>query len=532
MSKSSGLFGGIPFQALVGLAFVSGLTAWCDGQERDDRRELLAEGHALFVKEWTPGAPSQHGGDGRGPVYNDTSCVACHNLGGTGGAGPLNKNVDLLTASITPSDDKIPDGPLKDLQLHRRQLTSALTQRFEDAPKPSPKGSGPDRAPLIKLHSGFRDSPSVLVHLFGTDREYEDWHLAILQPEIGRTVARTRRFFGPEHSAQLSTGPQRALSRLPVEYGDFTLVRTQLNPSPLFGEGLIDSIPDWVIEDAARPKGGGFSAVKGRVRRLEDGRIGRFGWKAQSATLDDFVLTACAVELGLEVPGHPQSLDPRMKVSTAPGLDLTRTECDALTAFVASLPAPVMRMPEERADAQRVLAGRARFDAIGCSNCHTARLGEVDGIYSDLLLHDMGDQLSDSGSYSSFLPSSSSEDEDSTGIMPNGPMAFHGAKPRFRAPTRREWRTPPLWGVRDSGPYLHDGRAETLEQAIALHGGQAASSKTSYFRLPQRERQSVEVFLKSLVAPPPAAVNAPRRPGGVPRQDPSGEGAARYISRG
>ena len=71
-----------------------------------------------------------------------------------------------------------------------------------------------------------------------------------------------------------------------------------------------------------------------------------------------------------------------------------------------------------------------------------------------------------------------------------------------RAPSQ-EWRTPPLWGFRDSGPYLHDGRAQTLEQAVAMHGGQGAASALKFFELSPKERLQVEAFLKSLVAPPP-----------------------------
>ena len=67
--------------------------------------------------------------------------------------------------------------------------------------------------------------------------------------------------------------------------------------------------------------------------------------------------------------------------------------------------------------------------------------------------------------------------------------------------SRGEWRTPPLWGVRDSGPYLHDGRAETLEQAIAFHEGEASSVIGAYFKLPGGERQAILRFLESLEAP-------------------------------
>jgi CxxC motif-containing protein (DUF1111 family) len=80
--------------------------------------------------------------------------------------------------------------------------------------------------------------------------------------------------------------------------------------------------------------------------------------------------------------------------------------------------------------------------------------------------------------------------------QPARPQALRGAN-------RREWRTPPLWGFRDSGPYLHDGRAQTLEQAVAMHGGQGQTSAVNFFKLSPRERLQVESFLKSLVAPAP-----------------------------
>jgi CxxC motif-containing protein (DUF1111 family) len=64
-----------------------------------------------------------------------------------------------------------------------------------------------------------------------------------------------------------------------------------------------------------------------------------------------------------------------------------------------------------------------------------------------------------------------------------------------------EWRTPPLWGIRDSAPYLHDGRAATLEQAIALHGGEGSDAAIRYFMLPNNKLQRMIGFLKTLRAP-------------------------------
>ena len=95
-----------------------------------------------------------------------------------------------------------------------------------------------------------------------------------------------------------------------------------------------------MIEAAARRKHPGWPKVKGRVSRLDDGRIGRFGWKAQTASLREFILAAAAVEMGLEVPDHPQAADPRVPPLKAAGPDLDAAECDALLAYVASLAAP------------------------------------------------------------------------------------------------------------------------------------------------------------------------------------------------
>ena len=173
----------------------------------------------------------------------------------------------------------------------------------------------------------------------------------------------------------------------------------------------------------------------------------------------------------------------------ATGLDLTAEECSALVAYVRSLPQPVERRPSADAEAKQLDSGRANFAAVGCANCHSPNLGNVQGIFSDLLLHDMGQEMGDEGSYGE-----DSDDDDEPlvpRIIPN--MAANGpapsvASPPLGAPTRQEWRTPPLWGFRDSGPYLHDGRAQTLEQAVAMHGGQGAGAANRFFKLTPRER--------------------------------------------
>ena len=68
------------------------------------KSDRVALGYEIFNREWLPDDPRSHGGDGLGPVYNDTSCVACHNSGGSGGAGPVSKNIDILNALARPGD--------------------------------------------------------------------------------------------------------------------------------------------------------------------------------------------------------------------------------------------------------------------------------------------------------------------------------------------------------------------------------------------------------------------------------------------
>jgi CxxC motif-containing protein (DUF1111 family) len=111
-------------------------------------------------------------------------------------------------------------------------------------------------------------------------------------------------------------------------------------------------------------------------------------------------------------------------------------------------------------------------------------LAEAQGIYSDLLLHQMGEGLGGGGSYGEEPPDSSEEpDSDGGSTSPS------------------EWRTPPLWGVADSAPYLHDGRAATLAEAIKQHAGQAAPSANRFTGLSDVQQEELIAFLNTLRAP-------------------------------
>ncbi len=263
---------------------------------------------------------------------------------------------------------------------------------------------------------------------------------------------------------------------------------------------MIDRIPEAAIEAAARRRHPGWPQIKGRPSRLADGRVGRFGWKAQTASLGEFVRSAAAVEMGLNVPGHTQAADPRVPPLKAPGLDMDAAECDALVAYVRSLPAPEPMRSVNPKDERTVRAGKGVFKAIGCAECHVPQVGNVENLYSDLLLHVMSTDLADTAAYGAFLASSDAK-----------PAKPAGAEPARRpgSASDDEWRTPPLWGLRDSAPYLHDGRADTIEDAILLHGGEAAASAQRYQKLAAREQAELQFFLLSLAAPKAAVANQP-----------------------
>jgi mono/diheme cytochrome c family protein len=240
------------------------------------------------------------------------------------------------------------------------------------------------------------------------------------------------------------------------------------NASPLYGLGLIEAIADEAILANAAAQ----IAVRGRPNIVKDrqGResVGRFGWKGDVASLEQFVADAFRNEIGITSPLAPQDTEVLADGcgQINPELDDDGSSIRAVTAYLAALPVPASQPSTSRpAEAQ----GRQLFSAMGCVSCHTpalpSRLGDV-ALYSDLLLHDMGPALDD-------------------GIV-QGEAA--GA----------QWRTTPLWGLRMRARLLHDGRARTPTEAILAHDGDGAASARAFRQLAANDRDDLLGFLSGL----------------------------------
>lgn len=247
-------------------------------------------------------------------------------------------------------------------------------------------------------------------------------------------------------------------------------------PPDVFGFGLLDAVPDAVLEALADPGDADGDGISGRVHRLADGSIGRFGRKAHIATLAEFNELAFQQEMGITTPNFPSEgtvggdplpagLDP------LPEPEISAERVALADDFVRFLAPPAPLPLDVRAE-----RGRELFAEIGCAGCHVPRLetgaapspalaGRAVEAYTDLLLHDMGPALAD--------------------------ICFGDAAPE-------EFRTEPLMGLRHNRQFLHDGRAGSVAEAIAAHGGEAAASRTRFSLLDGEAREAVLAFLEAL----------------------------------
>jgi CxxC motif-containing protein (DUF1111 family) len=389
----------------------------------------------------------------------------------------------LTTQAPDPGD--IFDGPLPGLTPEELAAFVRGDEAFGRSFSPN-EGLGPifNNVSCASCHSG--DGRGRIENAFTRFSIGDD-----LVPHLGGPQLQDKAIFGavPE--------------RLPA--GVQTSVRL---PPPVFGVGLIEAIPDEVILALADPHDANGDGISGRPNYVvpgdfvpvdepggfvptdETGRegkpqLGRFSRKAQVSSLLLQVAKAYHEDIGITNDFLPVENRNRQVGRTAQAVDrvpdpeLPEAELRSVLAYLRTLapPAPGAMTPRRE-------QGRELFGSVGCAACHipelrtgpnaTAALSEKPvRLFSDLLLHDMGDALADG--------------------RPDGQA------------TGREWKTAPLWGLRIMRDFLngdaflmHDGRARSVDEAIRLHGGEAQRARDAFLRLSPEARAALLDYVESL----------------------------------
>jgi CxxC motif-containing protein (DUF1111 family) len=257
----------------------------------------------------------------------------------------------------------------------------------------------------------------------------------------------------------------------------------QRRTTPLFGLGLVDSVPDAVFHQLALLQQVCSPATAGRVNPVTNvatGQVGvgKFGWKCQHPALLPFAGDAYLNEMGVTTPMFPLENCPQGQCNLllTPGLPAVPNDADNSTVVAFADFMTFLGPPPRGPVSDQARQGAGLFSRVGCADCHvpslqtgpnaSAALSHVMFFpYSDFLLHDMG-SLGDGTTQS-------------------------GAGPH-------EMRTAPLWGVRLATTLLHDGRATSLTAAILAHDGQARPARNKFSALSKTQQAQLLAFLNTL----------------------------------
>lgn len=380
-------------------------------------RERYELGHMLLNTSWVAaGTPRAARRDGLGPLFNAASCDACHNNGARGqgidrdGAAPAALVMQLRRSGERNADVADPT--------YGHALNVAALDGF------TPEG----------------DAQVRYVERAGAYADGTRWTLREPRYEL----------------RALSSGPLAADS----------VVAPRLAPQ-LFGAGLLERVPDAALRASA-------ARGNGRLSRLPDGRIGRFGWQATTATVEQQTAVALSREMGLtsSVIGRDDCTERERACRAAPSGGTPEVAPEFMQAFVAFQ--RHLAVPRTKAAAHDE---SARFAALGCAACHNTSL-PVEGVpgiaaiapYTDLLLHDLGEGLADRRADGRIEPS--------------------------------RWRTAPLWGLGHAArrplALLHDGRARSIEEAILWHDGEARAARQGFERLDADARRALLAWIAAL----------------------------------
>ncbi|MEM7710649.1 MAG: di-heme oxidoredictase family protein [Pseudomonadota bacterium] len=402
------------------------------------------EGDGHIERFFQTATPSSLGtnNDGLGPIYNAASCETCHEFNGR--TKPLPGQGLLVRLSVPGTAEN-------------------------GGPKPHPIYGGLFGDVSHEAMTGVKPEGVVEIAYEPVRGTYGDG----TPYELRRPVYR---FTG------LNYGPMA---------GDVMI--SPRAPLSFYGLGLLEAISDETLLAWADPLDADEDGISGKVNRVHDvatGQmaIGRFGWKAEQPTLIAQSADAALNDMGITTSLHPQETCTQAQRACAGALtgsaeagpEFDDESLMEMAAYMQFLAVPA----RGHVDHPQVRRGEALFSEIGCAACHKPLVvtgqeheyrrlrGKTVRAYTDLLLHDMGEGLSD-------------------------------GRPSFEA-EGREWRTPPLWGlgllqtVNGHTDLLHDGRARGFAEAILWHGGEAEGSKERFRAMMTADREALIKFLKSL----------------------------------
>ena len=390
-------------------------------------------GDLTFNQTFVTAPASVH--SGLGPLFNNTACINCHH----------NDGIGLPTAG---------------------DQQSSLLMRISQ--------------PGVDDHGG-----PVAVPGYGL--QIQDKAVFGKVPEAKVNIAYTYQtfYFADGQSYELRV-PTYTLSNLYTPIMTAYLLSPRLAP-PMIGLGLLEAVPESEIVAFADPNDANGDGITGHPNYVWDSvsystKIGRFGWKANTATILEQTVIAFNQDMGIttsRLPGENSFGQPQYD-GLKDDPELPDSLLNAVKFYAQTLSVPARRNTTDAT----VKRGEQLFILAKCANCHKQTLttginvafpavsNQVIHPYTDLLVHDMGPGLADN-------------------------------RPDFKA-NGREWRTAPLWGlglyttVNNPGYFLHDGRARSITEAIMWHGGEAAASQAYFSNLSFDDRTAVLKFLNSL----------------------------------
>ena len=428
-------------------------------------------GDDFFQNPWVAGSASTSSRDGLGGLFNNNACQDCHIRDGRGHApneGSTDFNSILFRAART--------------QISHAQQAQMLNSSLANVPDSAVGGQLQQAAvagvlPEVELSVTYEERVVTFADGYQVSLRDPKWHFINLHEAQGHY------------------------------FDEDTLFSARVAP-PMIGLGLLALIAETDIlakQDINDSNGDGISGKANYVWSInnQDVALGRFGWKAGQPSLLEQSAGAFLNDMGLTSRLHQNEscLSHQTDCQQTPNgngdsvndydYEVSDTVLDAIALYSHHLSVP----QRQNAYDDDVKRGKALFITLGCQQCHTesytteysAEHPELSAQkifpYTDMLLHDMGEDLADF-------------------TRANTPGSNENLY-EFLA-TATEWRTPPLWGlgktktVDPDATFLHDGRARTIMEAVLWHGGEAETSKQKVLALNASEREDLLAFLNDL----------------------------------